>query len=1125
MTAGIIFLSISAMMDISTYARAEIIPEPNLPIISDTTLPNSSKVNLSDRDRTLLIQGGTEVGNNLFHSFSRFSLPNGYTAHFENHNQIQNIFSRITGKEASYIDGLLQANYGANLFIINPNGIVFGSNARLNIGGSFFASTANSINFDNGERFSVKPEDTTPLLTVNTPVGLQVGVNPEKNSAQEPSFKTPVSLQFGVNPGKIHVGESGFDPTLLQVESNQTLALIGGDVILENADISTLKSGGRIELGSVASEGRVNFTETNLGFIFNFDAVPNLGKMQILGSRVESLGDIQVTAKHLLFQDGIFKADNNLSINTTGNIKLLGYSSVHVTGLVRFPSHLTINTQNLLVQDSSTIGVDRGNLTINASNAVQMLSNGDTSLRNSSRIFATASEDVTQTAGNLTINTRNLSVQGGAQILTGSSLVGLPNEPRTFNARETVTRRNLTINASESVTLSGSSLDEVYPSGLFTTTFEGQDSGRLTINTKILSIEDGAQVATGNFYSGQVGNLTVNATEKVQIIGTSATGKIPPQQQINGVIDEPVLDTSLRVTTSVQGVRIQGTLPSGLFTNTPTTKEVGDININTRQLLVQDGGQISANTFGQVRGSNLNVNATEQVQLLGTATNGIPSGLLTRTNPQAKGEAGNLTILTGNLLVQDGAQVSASTFSASKGGNLTVQATEGIKLIGVSRQNAPSGLFAQANSGSTGDAGDLKVNTSTLIVRDGAQVSASTFGRGKGGNVTVQATENIELIGTFGNDELFPSGLFAVAAGTTGDAGNLIIDARNLLVRDGAQIGASTRSQGQGGNLTVNVKDRVQLMGTAVNGAFPSGLFATTAANSTGKAGNLTINTNLLQVSQGAGIAVQSRGQGSAGNLLVNARSMDLAQKAFISADTRSVDTNSNQPQANINLRSQDLILLRGNSSITTNARGSNVIGGNITIDTKLLAAFENSDISANSADFRGGKVKITAEGITGTQFRPVLTPESDITATGATPELSGSVEITTPAVDPSRGLTELPENVSDASNQIAQKCRANDALARQPNQFLITGKGGLPANPYDTLESESAIAGWINVNNINNIAKNDINYPKIINSPLNTIVEAQALTFDPNGNLVLIAEAPHPKPQTPALTHPVCTS
>jgi large exoprotein involved in heme utilization and adhesion len=574
----------------------------------------------------------------------------------------------------------------------------------------------------------------------------------------------------------------------------------------------------------------------------------------------------------------------------------------------------------LLVQDSSRIGVDRGNLTINASNAVQMLSNRDTSLRNSSRIFATASEDVTQTAGNLTINTRHLSVQGGAQILTGSSLVGLPNEPSIFNAGETVTRRNLTINASDSVTLSGSSLDEIYPSGLFTTTFEGQDSGKLTINTKILLLEDGAQVATGNFYSGQVGNLTVNATEKVQIIGTSATGKIPPRQQINGVIDEPVLDTSLRAVTSVQGVRIQGTLPSGLFTNTPTTRDVGDININTRQLLVQDGGQISANTFGQVRGSNLNVNATEQVQLVGTATNGIPSGLLTRANPQAQGEAGNLTILTGNLLVQDGAQVSA-------------------------------------------------------------------------------------------------------------------------------------------------------------------------------------------------------------GNLFVNARSIDLAQKAFISADTRGVNTNSNQPQVNINLRSQDLILLRGNSSITTNARGSNVIGGNITIDTKLLAAFENSDISANSADFRGGQVKITAEGITGTQFRPALTPESDITATGTTPELSGTVEITTPAVDPSRGLTELPENVSDASNQIAQKCRANDALARQPNQFLITGKGGLPANPYDTLESESAIAGWINVNNINNIAKNDINYPKIINSPLNTIVEAQALTFDANGNLVLIAEAPHPTPQNPALIHPVCTS
>ncbi|WP_066424627.1 S-layer family protein [Anabaena sp. 4-3] len=1096
-------VGINAMMGISNCAIAGIIPE-------DTTLVNKS-------GSIFFIEGGTQVGHNLFHSFSEFSLPWKHTAYFNNQANIQNIFSRITGKQASYIDGLLQANHQANLFIINPNGIIFGPNASLQIGGSFVASTANSINFTNNQKFNVKPEDSTPLLTINTPIG----------------------LQFGANPGHIQVQGA----SVLQVTADQTLALIGGDVLLENTNIQTIQAGGRIELGSVASEGQVSFNSGKFGFSFNFDAVSQLGNIQLSpGTNIDTLGDIQITGKNLLIDNGLVKAGNDLIINTTNSIQIFNRTGILSAIAPIDIGNTTINTKNLLVQDGSYIGVEIGNLTINASETIQVIADPNVLSDNASRIFATASEDTTKAAGNLTINTRHLSVRDGSQIITNSSSISVPSSPALlslFNAVETVNRGNLTVNASESVTLSGSSFPETYPSGLFTTTFEGEDSGKLTINTKFLSITDGAQIFTMNYSENQSGNLLVNATEKVEITGTSPTGKIATDAQNNGLIDEPVPDIMLKGFPFVPGLQIENTLPSGLFSNAPGLGDAGDIHIHTRELVARDGGQISANTFDEGRGGNLKVNATQQVQLLGASANGISSGLFTRANPLATGEAGTLNILTGNLLVQDGAQVSASTFGVGKGGNLNVQATEGIKLIGVSRQNVPSGLFTQANpirindidipkvdeSITRGDAGEINIHTSSLLVRDGAQVSASTFGSGKGGNVIVKATGGIELIGTSGNEDLFPSGLFAAAINATGDAGNLVVNSPSLLVRDGAQVGVSTSGAGKGGNLTLNIPDRMQLIGTAVNGAFPSGLFATAAANSTGNAGNLIINTNLLQVWQKAGIAVQSRGEGGAGNLHINAGSIDLNNQAFISADTRGVNAKSNLPQANINLRSQDLILLRGNSSITTNARGSNVVGGNITIDTQLLAAFENSDISANSADFRGGSVKITAEGITGTQFRTGLTPESDITATGATPELSGTVEITTPEVDPSRGLMELPSNVSDVSNRIAQKCRTNAAVARQANEFLITGKGGIPANPYDTLESESAIASWINVNHINNVAKNQVNYPKVSSYSPHTIVEAKALTLDAHGNLILTAETPNSTSQNPALIHPICAS
>jgi len=190
-------------------------------VIGDTTLPVGERSQVTGNPN-FQIDGGTTRGGNLFHSFSQFSVPTGGSAYFNNAPTITTIFTRVTGTSISNIDGLIRANGTANLFLFNPNGILFGPNAQLDIGGSFIASTANSIDFADNFQYSATNPQTTPLLTVSVPVGLQIGANPGQIEVQGNGYDLSVAVPI-FSP--IVKGSSSAG---LRVPEGQTLALIGG---------------------------------------------------------------------------------------------------------------------------------------------------------------------------------------------------------------------------------------------------------------------------------------------------------------------------------------------------------------------------------------------------------------------------------------------------------------------------------------------------------------------------------------------------------------------------------------------------------------------------------------------------------------------------------------------------------------------------------------------------------------------------------------------------------------------------------------------------------------------------------------------------------------------------------
>ncbi|MFB8790101.1 MAG: filamentous hemagglutinin N-terminal domain-containing protein [Potamolinea sp.] len=1203
-------------------------------IVPDNTLPVNSIV--TQGCTVCRIDGGIKRGVNLFHSFSEFSVPTGGEAFFNNALQIQNIFSRVTGNSVSNIDGLLRTNGTANLFFLNPNGVIFGQNARLEIGGSFLATTANSFKFPNGSKFSATNPQAPPLLRMNITPGVQFGANQPKTTITNSGNLTVgkdltlsagnLDLQGQLLAGRnltlqaqdtVKVRDSSTSPFIASAKVN--LLLQGNqsvDIFALNHPKSGLFSGGNMVLRSANTVGgdahywsggsfRIEKLDGSLGGLnspydpiirslgdVSFDAYQgtslhilaggavNIGTVVITGTETGAVGVDYLQGKVSLSNgkeisingslqptldiragvapafigvpgvtgfnpatDGFFGQPSLTATPTSANITIGDVQIFPPNGQVFITNQYQPNTAlpggDITITgagvfnfgiDARGFGGNGSSVILDSRNNIVIANTGidssSTSIAgNSGNITLLANETVLLTnsivfsdtlgaekGGDINIQAKQLLVTDGAQV--GASTLGEGKGG------------SLIVNASETVQVIGTSADGQFNSGLFVETKGKGDGGNAEITTPGLLVKDGAVVSVSTFGEGKGGSLIVNASETVQLIGISANGQFKsglvaqtfgkgdggnveittPQLLVKdgavvstGTLDEGKggsLIVNASETVQLIGTSANGQFPSGLASEAKGKGNGGNVEITTPWLLVTDGALVNVGTYSEGNAGSLIVNASEAVQLIGTSANGqFRSSLAAQTD--GKGDGGKVEITTSGLLVTDGAAVSVSTFGEGKGGSLIVNASDAVQLIGSSADGQfSSSLFAQTFG--KGDGGNVQITTPWLLVTDGAGVSASTLGEGKGGSLIVNASDAVQLMGTSANGQ-FSSSLAAQTKGI-GNGGNVQITTPQLLVKDGAVVSASTKSEGNGGSVIINASEQVQLSGTG-------GLFVN--ATNGGTAGDLTVTTNKMSVTDGAQVNVSSP-QGQAGNLNITANTLTL-NRGTLSAVT---GTSGTEGGANINLKGLELLRMDNESLISASAL-ANANGGNVTIDSTLIAATprrgpEGSDIIANAEQGNGGRVDVTTQGLFGIKFRPQRTPNNDITVS-STFGLSGTYILNTPGIDPSRGLGQLPTNVVDASQQIDRRCTPQ--AANQGSSFVVTGRGGIPPNPNDTLQSESVITpNWVILD-----SKKENNTPPTPTTPKNSapkqLVEAQAWSFNEQGQVILTAEAPNVTP------------
>lgn len=1158
-------------------------------IIPDGSTPFSLLENVEIRGKLGdLIKEGSQVNNALFHSLKEFNITESQRVYFDNPVGVENILTRVTGGNQSQILGTLGVNGAANLYLTNEQGFIFGKNAQLDVEGAFTATTGN-INLGDGQFFGKNTNIPNSILNIQVPLGLQRGTNQTGTIINRGQLQTDGDLTLAAQnidlEGQIFAGKDlqVLGSNSVKIRDSETIPFIAasrGNLLIEGAnnfDILALKhpDSGLFSLGNMTlrsnqpisgdthyfSGGKFSIQDLsgNPGDLFSlYDPIISSNDDVVLRNytgaslKVESKGSITTGNINIIEPDislidnpndpdvAILKSSPSLilrsgleELRSIPNISLFNktqllYEEKFEGGVGdEWSDQLTTTTPPAAVRTRSFLG----RYSENDSVSLNLFDLQDhQALKISFELFVIQTWDGNDPSDGVDI--WSLTVDGKKVLETTfsnhDSSYTIPVEYQSYTDQYdplNVANNPPRLGASENNTLgyefpydnatgimdSVYQLDFIIPHSKKSVEikFESQLGGNTGLDDESWGIDD-ISVSTsalilptkttskGFINSNQIttagGPVIVSATDDINLSSINTSGGDIDIKTTGGDVvlggsyrsgggaikidSAGYIDTTaarIRTSSDTTGGDIQFTaeenillgelrsasrndggeislntkgdvIVDGLFnvrSETSRSGVGGDINVNANSLILKNGARILTGSENGGFGGDINIKAN----LLEISGVGIPDNIPSAVVPTVistttgnEDDAGNINVDVKRLVVKDGATgIGTATVSSGQAGILTVNASESIELFGIAGALTPIGFSSDTvdinnlengEPNINGDAGNIFVNTKRLIVRDGAVISSSTFNSGEGGNVSVKASELIELNGT--STEGFASGLYAQSF-STGNAGTISVNAPELRIANQATITARTATVKE--TNFPRQSPFVEFFGI---------LFSDTAE---GNAGDIDINVNNLDIRSGGGILASTSGRGDSGTI-----NLTVVDKLF--AQDGNIQTSSAQSSGDlINIRAGDMRLF-GDSDITTSVFSGAGGGGDIFIIAKSILAFDDSDILAFARDGKGGNLFLLTPAFFGENYRPApngtdpltldFNRRVDVNASGAVNGLTRIPDVS--FIDNS--LSDLPDDLADSGTLLSRSCLAANAGSK--GQFLMTGSGGLPVRPGD---------------------------------------------------------------------------